>query len=118
MVIASTVGATDEGKGRAAEERIFAAIMSRDARALEGKLAADFILSSAGKPDQARDDFLRAIASTPCFSHRVLRLWRLPVIHRTVPFVGPSVLARERDPGSAARPERYLARHGAKPQVS
>jgi ketosteroid isomerase-like protein len=71
MVIAPTGSATDEGKVRAAEERIFAAIMARDASALEGELAADFILSSPGKPDQARDDFLRAIASMP---YRILEV--------------------------------------------
>ena len=71
MVIASTGSATDEGRVRAAEERIFAAIMARDAAALEGELAADFILSSPGKPEQARDDFLQAIASMP---YRILEV--------------------------------------------
>ena len=71
MVIATTGSATDEGKVRAAEERISAAIMARDASALEGELAADFILSSPGKPDQARDAFLRAIASMP---YRILEV--------------------------------------------
>jgi ketosteroid isomerase-like protein len=71
MVIASTGSATDEGRVRAAEERIFAAIMARDAKALEGELAADFILSSPGKPEQARDDFLQAIASMP---YRILEV--------------------------------------------
>ncbi len=71
MVIAPAGSAADEGKVRAVEERIFAAIMARDARALEGELALDFILSSPGKPDQARDDFLRTIASMP---YRILEV--------------------------------------------
>jgi ketosteroid isomerase-like protein len=71
MVIAPTGSATDEGSVRAAEERIFAAIMARDAVALEAELAPDFILSSPGKPDQARDDFLGAIASMP---YRILEV--------------------------------------------
>jgi len=65
MVITPAGSPADEGAVRAAEERIFAAIGARDAIALERELATDFILSSPGKPDQARDDFLRAIASMP-----------------------------------------------------
>lgn len=71
MVIAPTDSAVDEGQIRAAEERVFAAIMARDEEALRKELAADFILSSPGKPDQAREDFLRAIASMP---YRILEL--------------------------------------------
>lgn len=71
MVIAPTDSATDEGQVRAAEERIFAAILARDAEALEGELTRDFLLSAPGKPDQSRDDFLRAIASMP---YRILEV--------------------------------------------
>jgi uncharacterized protein (TIGR02246 family) len=65
MVIAPAGSASDESKVRAAEERIFAAITARDASALAKELAADFVLSSPGKPDQSREDFLQAIASMP-----------------------------------------------------
>ena len=71
MVIAPTDSTTDEGKVRAAEERIFAAIMARDAIALERELAADFILSSPGKLEQNREDFLQAIALMP---YRILEV--------------------------------------------
>ncbi|MEZ4311307.1 MAG: nuclear transport factor 2 family protein [Polyangiaceae bacterium] len=71
MDIAPTGSAAEEAKIRAAEERVFAAIMARDAGALEGELAADFVLSSPCKPDQAREDFLRAIASMP---YRILEV--------------------------------------------
>ena len=70
-MVAPTASATDEGKVRAAEERVFAAIMARDATALKAELAADFILSSTGKPDQARDEFLQAVESMP---YRILEV--------------------------------------------
>ena len=51
---------------RAAEERIFAAIRSKDAAALADELTGDFVHSSpGGLPDQAREAFLRAIRETP-----------------------------------------------------
>lgn len=71
MIVACTGGATDEAKVRAAEERVFAAIMARDAIALRRELASDFILSSPGKPDQALDAFIQAIASMP---YRILEV--------------------------------------------
>jgi hypothetical protein len=71
MAIPATGSASDEGRVRAAEERIFAAIARRDAVALDAELARDFVLSTPGKPDQSRDDFLRTIAEMP---YRILEV--------------------------------------------
>ncbi len=71
MIVGGTGSATDEAKVRAAEERVFAAIMARDAVALRSELASDFILSSPGKLDQPLDAFIQAIASMP---YRILEV--------------------------------------------
>jgi ketosteroid isomerase-like protein len=49
----------------AAETRIFASIRARDVAALGAELAADFVHSSLGQPDQGRDAFLQAIRDMP-----------------------------------------------------
>jgi ketosteroid isomerase-like protein len=55
----------------AAEDRIFAAIRTQDSAALAAELAADFIHSALGQPDQGRDAFLKAIGEMP---YRVLEI--------------------------------------------
>lgn len=61
----------DEAQLRAAEERVFKAIGARDVAALEGELAADFVHSSPGGPDQDRAAFLQAIREMP---YRILEI--------------------------------------------
>ncbi len=50
---------------RAAEERIFTAIRTRDLTALAAELAPDFVHSSPGNPDQPRSAFLDTVRELP-----------------------------------------------------
>ena len=57
--------ADSEAALRAAEERIFTAIRTRDVARLEAELAPDFVHSSPGSPDQDKTAFLAAIRDLP-----------------------------------------------------
>ena len=50
---------------RAAEERLFLAIRTKDIASLGQELAEDFVHSAPGSPDQPRDAFLAAIRDMP-----------------------------------------------------
>ena len=50
---------------RAAEERLFLAIRTKDLASLGQELAEDFVHSAPGSPDQPRDAFLAAIRDMP-----------------------------------------------------
>ena len=50
---------------RAAEERLFLAIRTKDIASLGQELADDFVHSAPGSPDQPRDAFLAAIRDMP-----------------------------------------------------
>jgi ketosteroid isomerase-like protein len=60
-----------EARVRAAEERIFTALRTKDVPALEAELAHDFVHTAVGSPDQGRDAFLRAVRDMP---YRILEL--------------------------------------------
>lgn len=55
----------DRATIRAAEDRIFKAIMTQDIPALEAELADDFVHTTPGSPDQDRNAFLMTIREMP-----------------------------------------------------
>jgi ketosteroid isomerase-like protein len=65
MLLAVSVSSGVESDLRAAEQRVFEAIRTKDVAALGRELSDDFVHSSPGQPDQPREAFLAAIRDMP-----------------------------------------------------
>jgi ketosteroid isomerase-like protein len=65
MLLTVSALASVETELRAAEQRVFEAIRTKDVAALGRELSEDFVHSSPGQPDQPREAFLAAIRDMP-----------------------------------------------------